>query len=168
MNVSLLPDWIQALPLQQQAVLVQATRGADGFEKWHDAKHLVRCMRAIVFKAAYFGRTLEWGEKGDSYMDTVTMSVAVQWENAVQLWFDVIDQLPLHYVLHFAHAAEIIGYSHPDERYRELWLNFYLHVVNAFHMNPETEEQMNQRLADWNRKHWDEGPEDHGKLEKHL
>jgi hypothetical protein len=52
------------------------------------------------------------------------------------------------------HGAQILGYKHPDERFRERWLGFYLRAVEEFHLQPETETQMDTRLGDWNQEHW--------------
>jgi hypothetical protein len=56
------------------------------------------------------------------------------------------DHYPHHYVMHLVHCIEIVGYKHPVERTRELWLGFYLALCRALHVNPETEQQLDDRL----------------------
>lgn len=46
------------------------------------------------------------------------------------------------------HAAEIIGYKHPDQFIGNWWLEFYLMIVNDAHLFPETHSQMDERLGD--------------------
>ena len=58
------------------------------------------------------------------------------------------DELPAHYTTHFMHAVEILGYKHPDAIIREFWHDFYLRLVHALHLWPETEAQLNSRLGD--------------------
>jgi len=55
--------------------------------------------------------------------------------------------------MHVVHAAEIIGYKHPDVNIREQWLQFYLDCCRDLHMNPETAEHMEKRLGD-SREQW--------------
>jgi hypothetical protein len=59
-----------------------------------------------------------------------------------------VDALPHHYQMHFLHAAEIVGFKHPDTRVRYFWHRLYLRLVNDFHLHPETEVEMDDRLGD--------------------
>lgn len=59
-----------------------------------------------------------------------------------------IDRYPVHFLLHIIHAAEVIGFNHPDPNEAEFWKAFYYNMVQAFHMYPETKEQNNFRLRD--------------------
>jgi hypothetical protein len=61
---------------------------------------------------------------------------------------DSRDELPAHYTTHFMHAAEILGYKHPDAQIREFWFDVYERLVHALHVWPETEAQMDARLGD--------------------
>ena len=51
-------------------------------------------------------------------------------------------------MLHLCHAAEIVGYQHPDEQIKTTWGKFYYSMCKAMHLNPETREQMMERLKD--------------------
>jgi hypothetical protein len=59
-----------------------------------------------------------------------------------------LDSYPMHWLLHFTHAVEIIGYKHPDHNIRDYWLHLYFRIVKALHMHPETREEMEHRLRD--------------------
>ncbi len=54
----------------------------------------------------------------------------------------------MHYFTHLIHALEIIGYKHPDDSIRKVSIAYYNGLVDFAHLNPETEEQLNQRLED--------------------
>ena len=63
---------------------------------------------------------------------------------------------PHHYHMHLMHGAQILGYKHPDPKYRSRWNHFYLRCLDDSHTpHPETESEMDERLNDWNRKQWD-------------
>lgn len=64
-----------------------------------------------------------------------------------------LDALPHHFQLHFMHAAEILGYKHPDEVVRGWWRKTYDRLAHDMHLWPETEEQLDARLGD-NREGW--------------
>lgn len=161
--ISVQPEWCKALPLQQQSVLLLATRGPDGLGKNHPCK-LVHCAyRATVLLAGKYGRPLEWGEKADGFMsleifssnEVVSPGMCTAWDQAVQNFFRNSDELPLHYYTHLMHGAEICGYKHPDPRFRERWLSFYSLMVENCHLRRETQTEMDLRLGDWGREHWD-------------
>mgnify|MGYP004211630203 FL=1 len=46
------------------------------------------------------------------------------------------------------HAAEIIGYKHPDPLIRDWWNYVYRELANDMHLNVETEEELDFRLGD--------------------
>lgn len=59
-----------------------------------------------------------------------------------------LDELPHHFQLHFMHAAEIVGYKHPDETIRDWWKMVYFELARDMHLYPEPEEQLDIRLGD--------------------
>lgn len=59
-----------------------------------------------------------------------------------------LDAIPHHFQLHFLHAAEIVGYKHPELRVRAWWFGVYQRLVNEMHLHPETEEELDDRLGD--------------------
>jgi hypothetical protein len=152
--VSVQPEWCLSLPVQQQSVLFLAGRGPDGIAKVHPCKPIVIAYRASVFVAAKYGRLLRWGERADTFMSLDVFADDDKWHAAVQTFFDHHDNLPKHYIAHLMHGAQILGYKHPDERFRDRWSRFYFALVDALHLHPETEAQMDERLGDWGRSHW--------------
>lgn len=66
--VSLFPDWLSNLTLQQQAVLMAAVRGQDGDRKHTGFKVIVSALRASIMKAAHTGDMIEPGQHVASFM----------------------------------------------------------------------------------------------------
>lgn len=69
-------------------------------------------------------------------------------EEVIKGYLDNQDSLPLHFHLHFVHAAEILGYKHENERIRRWWNETYYRFCHDMHMAPETEAQLDYRLDD--------------------
>lgn len=151
---SVQPEWCRALPLQQQSVLFLAARGPDGIAKGHPCKVVHVAYRGTTIVAAKYGRPLAWGERADGFMSLEVLADPAAWGDAVARFFDHHDSLPHHYLMHLMHGAEIVGYKHPDERFRERWRAFYLAMVESLHVGQEPEYQMDARLGDWARAHW--------------
>jgi hypothetical protein len=143
------PQWLGDLAYQQQSVVLLALRGPDGIRKHHPAKTVHIAYRATILRAAERQRFLEWGEEADSFMSMHVIADDTLWEAAVKAFFDHVDELPHHYVSHLAHAAQIIGYKHPDDRMRRAWGYFYYRWVDDAHLEPEPETVMDRRLGDW-------------------
>ena len=155
-DLSVQPKWCRELPMQMQSVLFLAGRGPDGVEKNHPCKHVIRAYRAFVFNAAKYGRQLTLGDQGDTFMTLEYFESHEMWNVALRDFFRTHDQLPHHYLKHFIHGVEILGYYYPELGVRQRWQRFYLQMVEELHMQPETKEMLDARLADWNRKDWDE------------
>lgn len=152
--ISVQPEWHRQLTLQQQSVLMLAARGPDGIAKDHPCKDVQRAYRGCVLMAARYGRMLRWGEKADSFMSLDRFADIMAWATIVHSFFETIDDLPHHFIMHLLHGAEIMGYKHPEVLFRARWLSFYNKGCYDMHMNPETQKQMDNRLSDWSRKHW--------------
>lgn len=56
--------------------------------------------------------------------------------------------LPQHWYSHCMHALEILGYCHPDPKVRADSHQMYVKMVRNMHLNPETVEQMYERLTE--------------------
>ena len=151
---SIQPLWCLELPLQQQSVLLLASRGPDGVGKDHPCKDVQRAYRATVFVAARRGRLLHWGEKDDVFMGLDLFGDNEKWSQVCDLFFASVDSLPHHYYTHFMYGAEILGYQHPDPRFRDRWESFYKRGIEELHFFPESKIQMELRLNDWNKKDW--------------
>lgn len=158
--VRVLQSWIDHLPLQQQAVLLMACRGPDGYEKFHPCKDVVRALRGCVLMAAYYGRPLRIGEKADTYMDMGPIGgLENEWTNVIRQWACVEDGLPIHFYQHMMQAANVLRFSHPEPLICGRWALFYYHCCDYLHVMPETEAGFRARLNDWGRKAW--GDESH-------
>ena len=151
------PEWMDNLPMQQQSVLLLAARGPDGIGKRHPCKDVVRAYRGTVLKAAYYGRELRWGEKADSFMSLDLIADTASWMDVKNNFFDSIDELPHHYIMHLAHGVQILGYKHPNILFRDTWWNFYEDLCFDQHMNIESEQEMDARLSDWDEENWEPG-----------
>ena len=151
---SVQPDWCRALPFQQQSVLFLAARGPDGFPKKHPVKVILAAYRGAILKAGKYGRLLHWGEKADGFMTLDVFADGVRWAEAVKEFFQHSDALPHHFFTHLMHGTQIVGYHHPEERYRDPWLAFYLLMADSMHLPIESKETMDARLSDWNKEHW--------------
>jgi hypothetical protein len=79
---------------------------------------------------------------------------AEKWREAMAAFLSSWDHYPNHYVVHFIHACEIVGYHGPHEFpvFGERFENFYLNACLALHVNPETREQLDARLLADNEK----------------
>jgi hypothetical protein len=154
MSNSVQPVWQAALPLQQQSVMWLALRGPDGIPKSHPCKDVQRAYRGSVLKAARFNRELYWGERADSFMSLNVFADDGAWKAAVDRFWDDVDALPLHFVMHLAHGAQVLGYKHPDPEFRHRWLEFYLRACTEFHLAPELEPALDDRLNDWGQVDW--------------
>jgi len=154
-NKCVFPEWMFDLPFQQQSVLVLALRGPDNIRKHHPMKEIQRHYRGTVLKAARYGRLLEMGEPADSFMGLGAFSSLSEWKRAIKEYLNTIDELPHHFHMHLMHGAEILGYKHPDPDIRSFWSFFYVTCCDDAHLpNPESEQEMDARLSDWNREFW--------------
>ena len=97
---------------------------------------------------------LDIGEKTD---EVCVAHLELQWERLMDeiagQYLRDLDAIPHHFQLHFLHAAEIVGYKHPDARIRAWWAKLYVRLVEDMHLHPETEAEMDRRLGD-SREQW--------------
>lgn len=150
-------EWTHNISMMQQTVLLTAIRGPDGLAKYGGgAKMLLRWLRRCILLSAMDGRVLadpiepNGGSftgpslSGDDDLDP--------WQDRMQEhvndYLRQVDALPHHYQMHFMHAVEIVGYKHPDERISMFWRQLYLRLVNDFHLHPESEKELDERLDD--------------------
>lgn len=146
--------WTHSLTMMQQSVLLSAIRGPDGIRKHHPCKSLIRWFRRCVLYSAFDGVELPtpYDSGGGSFTGRSIAPVDAHWTVAmipvVDDFLTARDELPFHYFTHFMHAAEVIGYKHPDKCIREFWKYVYERMVNALHLFPESEDQMDRRLGD--------------------
>ena len=156
MAKSVLQDWVQELSIMQQSVLLTAVRGPDNTEKYSPAKYMLRWFRRCILISAFDKCVLKtpYDQKGGSFTGpSISDKEGMFWESAlnkevVDPFIKQMDVLPFHFIMHFLHASEILGYKHPNKYIRVWWYNLYVRLVNSFHLNIETEEAMERRLSD--------------------
>jgi hypothetical protein len=138
---SIIQPWVEGIGLRHQGVLVSAMRGCDIAPRYDPSKLVQRLLRGAVLEP-HCGRT----GKPMTYI-MIEPDHAKWWEIALPFlrsW----DHYPNHYVMHFIHATEIIGYLGPNEApvFSDRWSDFYLRACHALHLNPESRAQLNERL----------------------
>lgn len=132
---SVVREWIAELPFKMQAVLLSALRGCDGKPKEDPSKKLTRALRGVMLYPAVSERPDNSFMGGD--LDG----------NHIDVFLKNLDHYPVHWLLHFAHACEIVGYFHPDAVTRAGWYGLYAEVGDALHLRPETKDQLCVRLG---------------------
>lgn len=149
--------WVHHLPFMQQTVLLTAVRGPDGIAKYHPCKFLLRWYRRCILLSALDGRVLTTPyQLGGGSFTGPSLDRSERSQQSWQEGMDVVlseylrsvDELPHHYQMHFMHAAEIVGYKHPDVEIRAWWRATYVRLVHDLHLWPETEDELDRRLGD--------------------
>jgi hypothetical protein len=163
-----LQPWLADISFMQQSVLISACRGPDGLHKNHIAKVLLRWMRRCFLYSALDRRILytPYEQGGGSFTGPCNVGGLFSWppgprettaiDEAVAQYHRTLDEVPHHFQTHFLHAAEILGYKHPDHAIRQWWNGVYCGLVKDMHLAPETESAMDYRLGD-DEKQWREG-----------
>lgn len=157
-------EWTHSLTCMQQTVLLTAIRGPDGVAKYHPSKFMLRWYRRCVLLGALDHNVFDnpydsrgGSFTGPSYNLTSRLKYSIDrgiidWTGPMEDVFDEylrsLDELPHHFQLHFMHAAEIVGYKHPDRTTREWWHHVYRVLANDMHLNIETEADLDFRLGD--------------------
>lgn len=136
-NESVIQEWVGGLPFMQQALLMTGMREPDGCPKYNTAKNIIKFMRGAVLKPA---GQIEGNE--DSFM-WIHYSV---FDECMKHFFSDTDQYPVHFLMHLIHSAEVIGYKHDNKLIASCWLKFYKNACDAFHMTPETVQDMDSRM----------------------
>lgn len=149
---SVLHEWVHGLTFQMQALLLTAMRGPDENNKYNAAKAIIRYLRGTICKpAGEWDKTnnndFMWGEYVQEWPKSISRVELFQ-KYADAFWSDH-DEYPHHFIMHLVHCAEVVAYKHPDESIRVHWKMFYSDACVAFHMNPETAEEMDKRLNDF-------------------
>lgn len=141
--MNILRDWVidGRLSLKMQAVLLASIRGCDGAPKDDASKALIWALRADILWPS--------NPKDNLYDPKGFMGYKPDLDDRVKELFSSLDQYPFHFIMHLTHAAEILGYYHPDQDKAFWWLSIYQAICRHHcHMHPETEEDIRKRLAD--------------------
>lgn len=134
----ILQEWVCRLGLRHQGVLLTAVRGCDTAPKDDPGKMFVRCYRSAILRP-HCGDPL----KARTFIESVG---PWELEKRFTAFRKDLDHYPHHYVMHLAHAIEVVGYKHPDPLVGEPWKFMYQRLCRGLHLNPETEWEMDERL----------------------
>lgn len=139
--MSVVQEWLaEHCSLKQQTILLSALRGCDGIAKEDISKTLTRALRGTLLHSAHYGSPEQPG---------TFMSIAeVDLEEAANKFIAHLDHYPVHWVFHFAHACEIVGYKHPEPRVGIFWHSVYFGICTALHVQAESESSCDHRLRD--------------------
>lgn len=137
-RTSIVQDWAAILGLRHQGVLVSAVRGCDSVTREDASKILVRTYRGVLLKS-HCGDI----QKAASFMIPFDPKM---WDAYKMEFLASIDHYPNHWLLHFMHACEIVGYKHSDGPIRVAFTQLYYKLVRKFHLMSETESVLDQRL----------------------
>lgn len=137
-NRAVVQEWMCDLTWKQQTVVLCALRGCDGLSKDDSSKRFHKLLRSHVLENA--------GTENTPFM--LRLDNDLGWSEQLDSFARDLDKFPTHYISHFMHAVEIIGYYHPDDKVRNFWNQVYLRFVKALHLYPETKEQNEERLSD--------------------
>lgn len=139
--VSVLQEWVMRLPLREQGTLLTCVRGCDVTPKYP----LDSLERRIVGAIRYAFMVPADLREVDSEPGCFFLSKP---PTVKEFKPSALGHYPLHWLTHLMHSAEVIGYRHPDEELRDMWLGIYFKLANSLHMNPETRAQMIARLGE--------------------
>ena len=126
-----LQDWMGELPWKQQSVILSSLRGPDTHRPEH-VKKINRWLRAITQNNA---------DTSTDYMLEISHPLLEELQRD-------LEYCTMHYYCHLMHAMGIIGHNHPEEKTKNIAINYYAAMVDFLHLNPETKDQMNKRLED--------------------
>jgi hypothetical protein len=123
---SVVRPWVAELQWMCQSVLLLALRGCDTATKEDASKSVTRALRHVLLFNA---------RNDASFMNL---------EPPAEL--PDLERYPQHWLAHTMHACEIVGYCHPDAVTRVKWNRLYVAFCQAWHVNPESKEEMLGRL----------------------
>jgi hypothetical protein len=151
--IPVLQDWVGQITRRQQGVLILGLRGPDGFYKEHPCKDTLRSFRACVMNSGIDGKPMDLDQhyEHDLFMRMDLLASADLWDQTQARFYSRWDEYNSHFILHFLHAAAVLGFHHPIPVVRERWHHFYLKGCKKAHMNPESREQFEHRLRDGDR-----------------
>ena len=138
---SVVRSWVhESCTLKQQTVLLSALRGCDGIRKEDISKKFTRKFRNVILLAA----------DRDSPKSPGTFMYDKVTDVDIEQFINHLDHYPMHWLMHFTHAVEIVGYKHPIDEISHWWYKLYLGIGSGLHFNVELESQLDNRLRDNN------------------
>lgn len=133
---SVVQPWVSQCTFKQQTVLLTAIRGCDGVSCEDISKKFIKYYRSLVLKNA------APKDPNNEFMD-----VEIDKDTTTKFVKD-IEKYPMHWVMHFLQAIQLLSYYHPNENVRSSWGRLYIGIVRKMALYPETKEQCDERLKD--------------------
>jgi hypothetical protein len=134
---SMLRDWVMELTLREQGTLLVALRGCDSAPKFPLDSPERRMTAALRYAICVPFDEREVDASPGCFMLS---------QPPADVKLSHFEHYPQHWVGHVIHACEVLGYRHPDPEYSAAWWRLYTGFCRSLHVNPETEQQMTQRL----------------------
>lgn len=147
---SVLQPWVMELPLRAQGTLLTGYRGCDLAPKFPGSiderygcstgentveRQLVAYLRFLTLVPA----------------DPREVDVPGAWFQSkppAQWKPSQLGHYPLHWYSHLMHCFEVVGYLRPiEDEHTDRALGIYMRLTRALHLNPETKEQLYERLT---------------------
>lgn len=136
---SVLQDWVMELPLREQGTLLTCVRGCDLVPKMPlDSlpRRLVGSLRH-AFMVPCDPREVD-ATPGCFFISEVPLD----WKASE------LGHYPQHWLSHVMHAAEVLGWRHPDDVTAAAFQDVYCRIVFSLHLTPETFEAFEARLSE--------------------
>jgi len=118
--------------------LLAAFRNCDTMNSNGPHKVLIRGIRMLTIKSSFPKNKLPSGfvlPQPNDILDACNNFINKYW-----------DRFPMHFVTHLIHAAEVLGFHHPDHNYRDVWRRVYVDMVTSIHLMPEPYDVFDKRL----------------------
>jgi hypothetical protein len=145
-----LQDWGMELPLREQGTMLTGVRGCDIVPKHPptiDETYGCRTVEGCVERqlSAFFRYCVL------NPADPREIDIPGAWfqSRPPEQWKpSQLGHLPLHWYSHLMHSFEVVAYRHPDRDLRGYASEIYGRLVRNLHLNPETKQQMIDRLSE--------------------
>ena len=134
--VCVIQKWVfnDNISMKQQSMLLSGLRSCDGVYNDDVSKTIVKKIRCTVLNNA-----------ADSNTNFMQEDISL---DALANFAKSRDKYPVHFYMHVCYCCEIIGFKHPDENIRKWFYKAYHLLVKALYLNPETEQECDERLLD--------------------
>jgi hypothetical protein len=141
--VSVLQDWVMRLPLREQGTLLTAVRGCDDEPKqWISTGFAESPGRRLT-------AFIRWAFMNPADPREIDISGAFFQSTPPEPFRpSEFGHLPQHWYAHAMHALEVIGYRCPHGETAATARQLYGRMVRNLHLNPETCDQMAERLSE--------------------
>lgn len=140
---SIVREWVSLLGPRMQGVLLTAIRGADTSPREAAIKTLARYYRSTVIHGL--------NDDPQTFLKLCDYENDDDRKSVIRLMEEVLrdhDAFPHHYLMHLIHAAEIVGYFHPNDACAATWESFYRRFCNKLHMRCESKSEIVARLCE--------------------